>query len=186
MFVKPRIGLGGDGSERFRWQGRDFESNRGGRLRPEDLGDYLETRARTENRTLLVQPALSNRSRSLASMRDGALAYGKVGFWNVTRWRRDSSVCLYLFWGARPNSGTRARYRGTGHIVSESRLASGTARFPSEKAADPSNEHQPASCLRVAGLGNPATTRQSRASGMQQFCVYWVGRGLHRAGANAS
>ena len=38
----------------------DFESDRGRRLRPEDLGEYLTTRARTENRTLLVQPALSN------------------------------------------------------------------------------------------------------------------------------
>ena len=37
-----------------------FESNRGCRLRPEDLGGYLANRARTENLTLLVQPALSN------------------------------------------------------------------------------------------------------------------------------
>jgi hypothetical protein len=60
LFVKPRIGVGGQGSERFRWQGGIFQSNRGSRLTPENLGDYLKTRARAENRTLLVQPALSN------------------------------------------------------------------------------------------------------------------------------
>ena len=60
LFVKPRIGVGSDGAEHFRWHGVAFESDRGCRLRPEDLGGYLATRARTENRTLLVQPALSN------------------------------------------------------------------------------------------------------------------------------
>ena len=60
LFVKPRIGAGGNGSERFRWQGTVFQSNLGSRLTPEDLGKHLETRARTENQTLLVQPALSN------------------------------------------------------------------------------------------------------------------------------
>ena len=48
------------GAERFRWDRVIFESNRGCRLRPEDLGGYLANRARTENLTLLVQPALSN------------------------------------------------------------------------------------------------------------------------------
>jgi hypothetical protein len=60
LFVKARIGAGSDGAERFRWQGVIFESDRGCRLSPEDLGGYLATRALTENRTLLVQPALSN------------------------------------------------------------------------------------------------------------------------------
>jgi hypothetical protein len=60
LFVKPRIGVASDGAEQFRWQGVVFESDRGRRLRPEDLGGYLATRARTENRTLLVQPVLSN------------------------------------------------------------------------------------------------------------------------------
>jgi hypothetical protein len=73
LFVKLRTGVGGDGSECFRWQGRDFESNRGARLMPEDLSDYLETRARTENRTLLVQPALSNHPK-LGIDANGALA----------------------------------------------------------------------------------------------------------------
>jgi hypothetical protein len=60
LFVKPRVGLASDGAEHFRWQGIAFESERGCRLRPEDLGVYLTTRASTENRTLLVQPALAN------------------------------------------------------------------------------------------------------------------------------
>ena len=60
LFVKARTGLGGLGVERFRWDQVLFQSNRGCRLRPEDLGDYLVNRARTENLTLLVQPALSN------------------------------------------------------------------------------------------------------------------------------
>jgi hypothetical protein len=60
LFVKPRFGLGSDGAEHFRWRSRVFESNRGCRLSPDDLDGYLATRARTENRTLLVQPALSN------------------------------------------------------------------------------------------------------------------------------
>ena len=60
LFVKARTGQGGRGAERFRWDRVIFESNRGCRLRPEDLGRYLANRARTENLTLLVQPALSN------------------------------------------------------------------------------------------------------------------------------
>jgi Sugar-transfer associated ATP-grasp len=60
LFVKPRVGAASDGAEHFRWQGVVFESERGCRLKPEDLGGYLATRASTENRTLLVQPALSN------------------------------------------------------------------------------------------------------------------------------
>jgi hypothetical protein len=60
LFVKPRFGLGSDGAEHFRWRDVAFESNRGCRVSPEELGDYLATRAQTENRTLLVQPALMN------------------------------------------------------------------------------------------------------------------------------
>jgi hypothetical protein len=60
LFVKERTGQGGLGAERFRWDRILFQSNRGCRLRPEDLGGYLANRARTENLTLLVQPALSN------------------------------------------------------------------------------------------------------------------------------
>ena len=71
LFVKPRVGSGGDGDERFRWQNVFFESNHGCRLIPEELGGYLATRARTENRTLLVQPALSNHP----ELRVGANAY---------------------------------------------------------------------------------------------------------------
>jgi hypothetical protein len=60
LFVKPRVGLAGQGAERFRWCGGAFESERGRRVRREDLSDYLLTRARNEKRTLLVQPNLSN------------------------------------------------------------------------------------------------------------------------------
>jgi Sugar-transfer associated ATP-grasp len=60
LFVKLRIGLGSEGVERFRWCGGVFESERGCQLNAEDLGGYLATRAVTENRTLLVQPVLSN------------------------------------------------------------------------------------------------------------------------------
>src|SRR5262249_44613134 len=62
LFVKPRLGLAGDGTERFRWHGAAFESNRGPRIKPEHLTDYLVTRARNEKRTLLVQPVLFNHS----------------------------------------------------------------------------------------------------------------------------
>src|SRR5262245_13750017 len=71
LFVKPRIGVGRNGAEHFRWHGAVFESDRYCRVRPEDLPDYLATRARTENRTLLVQPALSNHPKLCA----GANAY---------------------------------------------------------------------------------------------------------------
>ena len=60
LFVKPRIGSGGDGTERFRWLGGLFESSCGCALSHEELNGYLASRARIENRTLLVQPALSN------------------------------------------------------------------------------------------------------------------------------
>ena len=60
LFVKPRFGAGSDGAEHFDWRDVVFESDRGCRVSPEELGVYLTTRARTENRTLLVQPALLN------------------------------------------------------------------------------------------------------------------------------
>ena len=109
LFVKPRIGVGGDGAERFRWQGVVFESDRGCRLRPEDLGGYLATRARTENRTLLVQPALSNHP----ELRVGAnadLATARL----VTGLSTDGDVIpifgyFYLFCANRPNTGPASR-----------------------------------------------------------------------------
>jgi hypothetical protein len=73
LFVKARTGLGGVGAERFRWDRVFFHSNRGCRLRPEDLGGYLANRARTENLTLLVQPALSNHP-DIRTQPDEALA----------------------------------------------------------------------------------------------------------------
>src|SRR5262245_49809074 len=60
LFVKARTGLGGLGAEHFQWDHTLFQSNRGYRLSPEELGSYLANRAQTENLTLLVQPALSN------------------------------------------------------------------------------------------------------------------------------
>jgi hypothetical protein len=60
LFVKPRMGLAGEGAERFRWCGEAFESDRGYRIGPEDLDGYLATRAENEKRTLLVQPVLLN------------------------------------------------------------------------------------------------------------------------------
>jgi hypothetical protein len=60
LFVKPRMGVGGDGAEHFRWDGVLFKSERCDHLRAEDLAGYLVIRTRTENRTLIVQPALSN------------------------------------------------------------------------------------------------------------------------------
>lgn len=60
LFIKPRNAMGGYGAEQFRWRGAVFESDCGARLKPENLVGYLSSRARSENRTLLVQPALSN------------------------------------------------------------------------------------------------------------------------------
>jgi glutathione synthase/RimK-type ligase-like ATP-grasp enzyme len=75
LFVKPRSGFGGDGTERFRWDEVAFENDRGRRLRPEDLDSYLAARARMENRTLLVQPLLSNHPDLTV---DGALATARL------------------------------------------------------------------------------------------------------------
>src|SRR5262249_55133953 len=58
LFVKASTGSGV--AERFRWLGVDFESDRGCRVSREELSGYLSNRARTENRTLVVQPVLSN------------------------------------------------------------------------------------------------------------------------------
>ena len=66
LFVKPRAGVGSNGTEHLRWHGSVFESNWSGRLRREELGSYLATRARTENQTLLIQPALVNHPQLLA------------------------------------------------------------------------------------------------------------------------
>jgi Sugar-transfer associated ATP-grasp len=60
LFIKPSLGVGGEGTERFRWQGVAFENDFGHLLTPEALDDYFAVRARSENRTLLVQPLLSN------------------------------------------------------------------------------------------------------------------------------
>ena len=96
LFVKARTGQGGLGAERFRWDRVLFQSNRGCRLRPEDLGGYLANRARTENLTLLVQPALSNHP-DLRSEPNEALATARL----VTGRSIDGEVtpifCFILF-----------------------------------------------------------------------------------------
>jgi hypothetical protein len=60
LFVKARVGLGGEGAERLCWDGTTFKSNRGHHISPEEVSGYLAERARNEKRILLVQPALSN------------------------------------------------------------------------------------------------------------------------------
>jgi hypothetical protein len=58
LFVKGTTGSGL--AERFRWHGADFESDRGCHLSRGNLSGYLSNRARAENRTLVVQPVLTN------------------------------------------------------------------------------------------------------------------------------
>jgi hypothetical protein len=60
LFIKPRVAAGGEGSDHFRWRGECFESEDGSRLNRKNVVGYLARRARAENRTLLVQPALTN------------------------------------------------------------------------------------------------------------------------------
>ena len=103
LFVKPRIGCGGDGTEHFRWGGVAFESERCGRLRPEDLGGYLATRARTENRTLLVQPALETIASFIfcdANLATARLVTGLSTDGDVSL----SSVISIFFWGTADQS----------------------------------------------------------------------------------
>ena len=103
LFVKARTGQGGLGAERFRWDRVLFQSNRGCRLRPEDLGGYLANRARTENLTLLVQPALSNhpdlRSESNEALATARLVTGRSIHGEVT-----PIFCLYLVWVTQRNN----------------------------------------------------------------------------------
>jgi hypothetical protein len=60
LFVKPRFGLAGEGTERLRWHRTTFESNRGHHIKSQELTGYLAARAHNEKRTLLVQPVVSN------------------------------------------------------------------------------------------------------------------------------
>jgi hypothetical protein len=96
LFVKGRAGQGGLGAERLRWDRILFQSSRGCRLRPEDLDGYLANRARAENLTLLVQPALSNHP-DLGSDANEALATARL----VTGRSVDGEVtpifCFVLF-----------------------------------------------------------------------------------------
>ena len=80
----------------FRWDRIFFESNRGSRLKPEELSSYLANRAQSKNLTLLVQPALSNHP-DLRSDSNGALATARL----VTGRSIDGEVtpifCFVLF-----------------------------------------------------------------------------------------
>jgi hypothetical protein len=101
LFVKPCMGLAGEGAERFRWRDGAFESDRGCRIRPEDLDGYLATRAENEKRTLLVQPVLSNHP-DLRVETNAALATVRL----VTGWSAKGDVVpIYAFiYFAPPNS----------------------------------------------------------------------------------
>ena len=94
LFVKVSTGKGY--TERFRWRGTGFESSRSCRLKPEDLGGYLADRAKTRNRTLIVQPVLSNHP-DLRVEPNGALATARL----VTGRSIDGEVtpifCFILF-----------------------------------------------------------------------------------------
>jgi hypothetical protein len=59
LFIKPRISSGTE-NECLRWQGAAFASTRNCLVGADELGRYLEGRAKFENQTLLVQPALQN------------------------------------------------------------------------------------------------------------------------------
>jgi len=135
LFVKPRIGMGGGGSEQFRWHGRVFQSNRGGRLTPEDLGEYLATRARTENRTLLVQPALANHPR-LGIDANGALATARL----VTGISLDGFVAplfAYIYFGHQNQIVAHGRVALVD--ITSGRLMSAPQDFPSGKGSEVAN-----------------------------------------------
>ena len=91
LFVKPSLGVAGDGAERFYWRGVGFENDHGCRLRREDLDGYLASRAHRENRTLLVQPLLRSHTDFNAES-NGALATARL----VTGRSADGEICPSL------------------------------------------------------------------------------------------
>jgi hypothetical protein len=124
--------MGGDGTERFRWQGMAFESNRGSCLRRQDLANYLEARARSEKRTLLVQPALSNHPQ-LGVDSKGALATARL----VTGISLDGNVVplfAFIYFG-RPDQ-IVAHGRVAVIDIASGRLMSAPQDFPAEKASN--------------------------------------------------
>jgi hypothetical protein len=97
IFVKPRTGQGGEGTEHFKWDGDCFKSNRGLSITPGRLGNYLTQRAQAENRTLLAQPALSNHP-DFGAEPNEALATARL----VTGRSIDGQVIpifCYMLWG---------------------------------------------------------------------------------------
>ena len=87
LFVKPRIGFAGEGSERLRWNGTTFESDRGQRIRSDLLDGYLTGRARKERRSLIVQPLLMSHP-DLRFERDDTLAVARL----VTGFKSEDEV----------------------------------------------------------------------------------------------
>jgi hypothetical protein len=97
LFVKARAGVGGEGTEHFKWEGVFFESNRGCRIMREELSSYLTIRAQIENSTLLVQPGLSNHP-EISCEATEALATARL----VTGRSADGEVIpifCYMLWG---------------------------------------------------------------------------------------
>jgi hypothetical protein len=142
LFVKPRIGQGAQGAEQFRWRGVVFEDSRGSWLSPEDLDGYLASRARTENRTLLVQPALSNhpalRAGPNANLAPARVVTGLSADGNV------SPICGYIyFW---QNDQMPARYGSVALIdMASGRLSGRQPLWP--KKIEPSANSDFASML---------------------------------------
>jgi hypothetical protein len=94
LFVK--VSTASSRAERFRWRGFDFESNRGHRLKPEEFGNYLANRARSENLTLLVQPVLSNHP-DLRVPPNGALATARLVTGRSTDGEVTAIYCIIYF-----------------------------------------------------------------------------------------
>jgi hypothetical protein len=121
LFVKPCIGLGREGTEHFRWDGCVFDNRRGRRLAPPDLKNYLANRARNENRTLLVQPALSNHLK-LGIGPNATLATARL----ITGLSRDGvvvSICAFFSYFAETDPLDHLKVAlidvGTGRLISE-------------------------------------------------------------------
>ncbi len=132
LFIKPRFGRSNSAVDRINWNGVDFLTNRGDVISPPDLSTYLTGRARHRNRTLLVQPRLSNHPQfgnepqeALATIRlvTGRFGSGDVvpifGFIYVAKsgaiTSRHGSVALIEVATGRPRSTPPAESTGIKH-----------------------------------------------------------------------
>jgi Sugar-transfer associated ATP-grasp len=143
LFVKPRFGLGSDGAEHLRWHGAGFESNRGCCLSADDLEGYLATRARTEKRTLLVQPALTNHP-ALRVAPHSSLAAARL----ITGLATNGSVfpiCSFFYFAQSDNT-IAARYVRAATIdMASGRLLSGPQE-PGEPDASTDQRDENSNC----------------------------------------